>query len=195
MFRLFLVSIIAAFILIAATVAAQAPKDVGDIYTATTDPGNTNVTAGAPWTAYPGGTIEVPPGTQIWIGVENREVPEAKKRLTLTLTGWDLDELTYVGVTGYDAQGNSGTIAATQSGGGAITHERAVYQFLFVPQPEWEVIEFSATEDGTVSIDDIVVVSSCNVPSLTHWGLLVLVLLVLASAVYVIYRRRKTVTA
>ena len=181
MLRLIITSVFIGLMLMASTAVAQSAKAVGDIYTATTDPGNTNVTAGDPWTPYPGGTIQVDPGEQIWIGVENREVPVAKKRLTLTLTGSELDELTYVSVTGYDADGNSETIAAsktTEVNGFA----KSIYQFLFVPQPEWEVIEFTGGVE-TVYIDDIVVVSSCNVPTLTHWGLLVLVLLLVAGSI------------
>jgi subtilase family serine protease len=64
---------------------------------------------------------------------------------------------------------------------------------LYVPQPQWEVIQFTGA--GTVHIDGISVISNCRVPSLTTYGIAALVLILIASSIFVIYRRRKTVTA
>ncbi|MEW5923880.1 MAG: hypothetical protein AB1746_07830 [Candidatus Zixiibacteriota bacterium] len=186
--------VLAILLLIAfAGISAQAQdKEIGDIYIATTDPGNAPLT-GAPWVPYTGSTINVNSGSSIWIGVENLYVLEARKNLKVTLTGSALVDLDFDATIGYDASGVSTGITATLLGAPYIEASLAVYNFTYVPQPEWETIKF--TSSGSVSISGIVVVSSCRVPSLTQWGIIALVLILIASSIFVVYRRRKAVTA
>jgi len=193
--RKYILSMLILLLVFAAGSAFSQDKEIGDVYIATTDPGNAPVTGGAPWVAF-APPINVAAGATVWIGIENLYWEPNKKKLTVTLTGNDLRDLEYVNTIGYDDAGNSANIIAAPLGVPLIQQNLAVYQFQYIPQPQWEVIEFTATGDkAAVDIEGISVISSCRVPSLTQWGLMALVILLIGSSVFVIYRRRKTVTA
>ena len=166
-------------------------KAFGDIYykvvTIATDPG----TPPSGWTLATGTyNISIPDGQKLCIAVENMLVSENATDLRLDLTGTSLMELALGSYYGLPAGGT-----ATLVGDPLRTAILLKYHFRFVPQPDWHVVIFNNAAKGAATVTKITASPRCYVPSLTEWGLGVLVLVLLASTAFVIYRRRKAVVA
>jgi len=189
--KLYKLLLVAALILfVVPTYVFADSKDIFPIYTSTTDPLDTEVPA-APWIEYTGGTINVESGNPLWIGVDNLYVSYQIKRLELTLTGNSLGDLTIDDLKGYISGGDTtkAWLVNVYPSGNTVK-----YIFGFDPQPDWEVILFVNGGAGQVQISDMVMYSTCRrVPSLTQWGVIALVIMLMAATYYVY--RRKTATA
>lgn len=187
------VFIITGLIILTCGFAFGQDKFVDDVYIATSDPGNNPLTGGV-WLPYAGQVINVNNGQNLWIGVENLYDAGRTKTLRVTLTGTNVNGHAYT-ATGFDASGNSGDITATVIGQIAFDANTVQVTFTFSPQPQWEVIRLTAASN--ISIEEIDATSYCRapVPSLTQWGIMALVLILIGSSVFVIYRRRKAVAA
>ncbi|HWR83533.1 MAG TPA: hypothetical protein VN285_09535 [Candidatus Deferrimicrobium sp.] len=75
--------------------------------------------------------------------------------------------------------------------------DTTVFVIVFDPQPDYEIFRIKAT--GPATIAGAKAVTKCyyepdRVPSLTSYGLIVLLGLLILSGVYVIYNRRKGVS-
>jgi hypothetical protein len=188
------IMLIAALMLFSLAAVAQDKGYMPVYYSNTTDPGNTELGL-PPWEEYIEFTpVVVANGQSIWIGVDNLYDPERIKDLRLMVqTSGVLD---YVDVIGYDAAGVSDGITATFDTSYTVNDSMHYYEFTFEPQPEWEVIELINNSGVPVTISNITASSICRraVPSLTSWGLIILVLMILAAG-YMVYRRRAGATA
>lgn len=186
------IMVVAALMLFSLATVAQDKGYMPTYYSITSDPGNTELGL-PPWEEYIGGPIEVPTAQSIWIGVDNIYDPDRYKdlRIMIQTTG----VLDYVDVIGYDDAGVSDGITATFDTSYTVDDTLHYYEFTFEPQPAWEVIEFN-NSGVPVTIDNITASSICRraVPSLTSWGLIILVLMILAAG-YMVYRRRANATA
>jgi hypothetical protein len=187
------IMLIAALTLFSLATIAQDKGYMPTYYSVNSDPGNTELDL-PPWEEYLGGPVNVPLGQSIWIGVANVYDPDRYKDLLLMIQ--TTDSLNYDEVIGYDTLGNSEGIEATLVETYA-EGDMHYYFFKFVPQPGWEVIKFTNTvSDPEAVIVNITASSICRraVPSLTSWGLIILVLMILAAG-YMVYRRRANATA
>ena len=202
MTRLFkLLLVLSAFAVVLTSTAWADTKDIDKIdwnryiTVGTTDPGVTTLTNAGTWkslgtsdaTISPEETINT--GTSKWLGIENAYDPNLFKYLTIRLTGTNLLQL--------QLTDQYGVISGSKSLGELLTtttHTATLIEmrFKFSPQPAWEVLKFTST--GNVTITNLYLDSRCPVPTLTQYGLAVLVLLLIATA-FVVYRRRHRVIA
>jgi len=131
----------------------------------------------------------------LWFGTQNTYVPVNRKKYWLELKGAAASDLTAVEARGYiDA---STQVDFTS----AITKETITggvkFHVVFRPQPEWEVILVKNNTGSSIEITGAVGTSDCVkvVPSLTTYGIIVLVLLLLVSTVWVIRKKKAGVPA
>nr|MBN2277501.1 hypothetical protein [candidate division Zixibacteria bacterium] len=165
-------------------------KDEFTMYYSPTNPGDTELTDPL-WTEYTGQLITVDADDSIWIGVDNIHIVNQIKRLELTLTGTNLADLTQEKVMGYLTGGD--TTRAWLVTSVAIGANSIKYVFGFDPQPDWEVIKFVNEGTGEVQISEMVMYSTCRqVPTLTQWGIAVLVVMLIL-ATYIVYRRKTAI--
>jgi len=160
-------------------------------YYSLTDPGNAEPPA-APWIptpAEPAGII-VPAGTDIWFGTENLFIEPNMKFYRLSLTGAGLASLADPWARGYDPVGaEMEPIAGPKMFfvGGTLNID-----VVFDPQPEWEVVRLTTT--AVVTINNAVGASGCtkvtDVPSLTTFGIIALALLLIASTIWIMRKKR-----
>jgi len=161
--------------------------------------------AGASWTwpmppyvtAYPGGPIypqllpsnppALPANNWMVFGMENIYWPTNEKSVYLVIeyTGGELllDGLGY----GYEGK-------AIHSGGAVLVNEpgRLVIVWPVWPQPDWEWLLVKNVGGAPVTFNSIYFYDECiPVPSLTQWGIIGLVLLMLAAGAMVIVRQRR----
>ena len=83
--------------------------------------------------------------------------------------------------------------------GGVVSETNAagVYDltYLVVPQPSWEYVVLRNPGPGTLTVNRATIESNCSpIPSLTPYGLLLLVLLVAGTSVWVLRRRQAVVS-
>ena len=204
MFRFLLVTALAvAFV--ASVVGAQGKlpgeKTVWDTYFSLTDPGNTPL-GQDPWegptpTGLPLGPLNN--CTYIWIGTQNLQVDEQWKEWWLDIHGVNIFDLGAVEVIAYDSSGSSVGYTYSTIGKTALTPGGVRFNVKIRPQPEWEVMKLHVDGTGPVTIESIVGHSKCHrgeiIPSLTTYGIIVLVLLLLVSTVWVIRKKKAGVPA
>jgi hypothetical protein len=174
-------------------------------YKATADPGVDSVTKATTWTLQPvsdysNGLLTTPitinAGTSIWVGVKNSAAQKVKY-LRMRLTGTNINAVT-IGATTNDVYGvvyGAPNVKTAGSNLPPFYQEATAFQadYVFNPQPDHEVFKITAT-GSTVTITNFFVDTHCTVPSLTQYGLAILVLMLIATAV-VIYRRHRRVMA
>jgi hypothetical protein len=207
MSRLFkLLLVLSAFAVVLSSIAWADTKEADSTYFSenryitigTTDPGTTDLTNGGTWkflgtsdaTISPAETINT--GTSKWLGINNGYRPEKYKVITVYLQGTGLNNLQLSDQYGVVA-GNKTPGALLETSAHSST--QFIMKFGFNPQPSWEVLKLTST--GSASITNFYIVYDCNpkaVPTLTQYGLGVLILLLIATAV-VVYRRRHRVIA
>ena len=98
-----------------------------------------------------------------------------------------------------NSSGDTTGIKETRHKPESIDNRKGVeFHVVFVPQPEYEVIRIKNISNSDRTIHSGLIIVGClptadttDLPSLTNWGLLVLVLLLILSGAYVIYQRRK----
>jgi hypothetical protein len=203
-FRLVLVAILAtAFIASVVGAQGKAPgeKAVWPTYYSLTDPGNTPL-GQDPWVGpvpvgLPLGPLAT--STTIWIGTENLQVDEQWKEWWLDIHGTSVFGLEAINVVGYDSLGSSTGYTYSSTGKSALTPGGVRFNVKIKPQPHWEVMELHVAEPAPVTIESIVGQSMCHrdeiIPSLTTYGIIVLVLLLIASTVWVLRRKKAGVPA
>ncbi|MCX6829368.1 MAG: hypothetical protein NT002_08840 [candidate division Zixibacteria bacterium] len=200
MTRLFkLLLVLSAFAVVLVSTAMADTKDIDKIdwnRYITINPNDPDVTALTNATIWKSlGTSDVTisetiaTGTSKWLGIANEYYPNRTKEIRVLLTGTNLDQLQLTdqyGVIG-DSK-SSGVLVST------IQHTATTFEMKlrFNPQPSWEVLKLTST--GSVTITKFYLDSQCPVPTLTQYGLGVLVLLLIATA-FVVYRRRHRVIA
>jgi hypothetical protein len=209
MSRLFkLLLVLSAFAVVLVSTAVADTKDIDQTnfnwarYKANTDPGVTALGT-APWGSNLGadsitGLLPTPidivlPDSIRWLGIDNVDIPKNVKIITVYLQGTNLDRLQLT-----DRYGVAGGIKTP----GALLETSAhsptqfIMRFGFDPQPDWEVLKLTC-RGGNANITHFYIVADCNqrpVPTLTQYGLAVLVLLLIATAFFV-YRHRRRVIA
>jgi hypothetical protein len=170
-------------------------------YKADSDPGTTPLGT-SPWGAALSvntstGLLTTPlncgAGASIWLGVDNTPMETRTKYMTIYLKGSHLDS------TNFKLTDKYGVVSGKTSGlvlKIVEWHADAVnIQLEFNPQPDWEVVKFSVVGGGqAATITHFYVDTHCQVPTLTQYGLGILVLLLIATA-FVVYRRRHRVIA
>lgn len=209
MFRFVLVVTLALALIIPFTGALA--KDVGEkavraTYYSTTDPGTTSL-GEAPWEGPlppTGNTIMVAAGDSIWFGCDNFQVDSLWKEWWLRLKGVNVFSLG-VGidsVLAYDSEGSSAAYSYSKVGKSFVPDGGVTFNVKIKPQPEWEVIVLRNDGSDPVTITDVLGETKCHrdpedtpIPSLTTYGIIVLVLLLLASTVWVIRKKRAHVPA
>ena len=168
-------------------------KAFGDIYYIVLDAGQDPAypPVDPPWTKVTGAVnIQVNDGQNLFIAVENSLVQQNATDLTLKLTGNGLMEF---GMD--DVWADPPTTVVSMRGAAYLSNTFASYPYRFVPQPDWHYFKLANAAKGTVNVTQIEAAPHCYVPSLTTYGIAALALLLIASSVFVIYRRRKAVTA
>jgi len=136
---------------------------------------------------------EVGAGVSIWVYAPNVYWPPNIKYAAFELYGNTLhNNLTFDSAIGYDGLGDT---VSTEFRGKQELQDPSGVRFMveFNPQPDCEMIKITNTGGVPVTIDSAIVKAHCRVPSLTNWGLLVLLVLLVLSGIYVIYQRRKGV--
>ena len=117
----------------------------------------------------------------VWIVVENWYYWANMKHLTVILTGAGTATINAATVTGYLNGGTAVGVANVEVVGGVIVAD-------IFPQPDWEVIHIN----GDFTIETVTTVAVCTlIPSMTHYGLGILALLLIGSTVWVLRRRRR----
>ena len=204
MFRfVFVAAVAVAFIALAVGAQGKAPgeKLVWDTYYSLTNPFSTPLGEGDWIGPVPVGLPLGPLNncTYIWIGTKNLQVDEQWKEWWLTIHGINIFDLGAEYVIAYDSTGSAAPYTYSAIGKSPLTPNGVRFNVKIRPQPEWEVMKLHVDGDGPVTIESIVGHSSCHrgeiIPSLTPYGIIVLVLLLIASTVWVLRRRRAGVPA
>ena len=119
----------------------------------------------------------------VWIVIWNSYRPANLKDVVVTVAGAGTATINTATATGYLNGGATvgvydDTVTAVA---GVITVP------MIFPQPDWEVIHIN----GDFTIETVTTVSRCClIPSMTHYGLGILALLLIGSTVWVLRRRR-----
>jgi len=161
-------------------------------------PDGENWTWPAPYIySYPGGPIypqllpsnppPLPANNWMVFGMENLYWPTNEKSVYLVIeyTGGEL----ILDGLGYSYNGK-----VMHAGGGVLVNEpgRLVIVWPIWPQPDWEWLLVKNVGGAPVTFTNIYFYDECiPVPSLTQWGIIGLVLLMLAAGAMVIVRRRR----
>ncbi len=162
-------------------------------YYSTTDPGNAKPPA-SPWVAInpnqsPG---SIGAGSSMWFADTNVYVPGNEKVYTLKLFGTGSSPFTALKDTNATGYLPGGFAYAALTTGRDVSGTPAVFTAHFRPQPAWEKIQIKNTGGSSVAIDSVSGTSDCHpVPSLTTYGLIALLLLLIGSAVWVMRHRRR----
>ena len=132
----------------------------------------------------------IPDGESMYFGHENLFVETNAKILTLIIdyTGGDLD------LTGFGMGWRAGAKVATEKDVREVadTDDLLYIKILIVPQPSWEWVEITNNGPGAATINSVEFYTQCDpIPSLTEWGMVGLVVLMLAAGTMVIVRRRR----
>jgi len=204
-FRFVLVAALAvAFIAPLSGVQAKQPgeKDVWPVYYSLTDPGNTPLGEGDWVGPVPVGLPLGPlaTSTTIWIGCKNEQYDEWRKEWYIELKGARIFDFGAVDVVAYDSFAVSTKYNYSPIAKSMLVADSTVrFNVKIWPQPHWEVMELHVDEPGPVTINNIIGYSECGVafdiPALTTYGIIVLVLLLLVSTVWVIRKKRAHVPA
>ncbi len=204
MSRIFkLLLILSVFAVVLSSMAFADTKEVETWlrYKADSDPGTTPLGT-SPWgpalsVNNSSGLLQTPlncgAGASIWLGVDNSPVQTATKYMTLYIKGTHLDSANFKLMDKY------GVVGAGKTPGAVLKivewHADAVHILLyFNPQPDWDVVKFTVVGGQAATITHFYVDTHCQVPTLTQYGLGILVLLLIATAI-VVYRRRHRVIA
>lgn len=192
-----LILLVAAFVILTLSAFAgnTGEKAFGDIYYKVLPTGQNPVYPpnGTDWTKVSGAVnITVNDGNNLFIAVENGYVAESAAEISLTLNGSNLFEFDMDAVWADPPE-----VIVSQRGAYYIDEVagRAIYFYRFVPQPDWHYFKLANAAKGSINVTSIEAVPNCYVPSLTTYGIAALVLILIASSIFVIYRRRKMVTA
>gem|GEM_PF-3806919 len=192
-----LILLVAAFIVMSMTSFAgdTGEKAFGDVYYKVLPTGQNPVYPpnGTNWNLVPGTGIvnfSVAVGQDLYIAVENSLVSTNATDLTLKLFGTALIQMPFESVWADPV-----TTVVAPRGAPYESDTYKSYPYRFVPQPDWHYFKFYGFSTGPANITKIQAVPNCYVPSLTTYGIAALVLILIASSIFVIYRRRRTVTA
>ena len=157
---------------------------------------------GADWAGTPPPTA-LNGGDEVAYGMDNGTQELWIKRLVLRITYDDRSGTGGLEMTGHGQdwlpKGKEGQeILITEEPTGTDGVVTLVITILYDPQPEWEWVKVGATGQG-VDILEVVMITTCTpkmrgteLPSLTQWGMIALVLLILAAGAMVIRQRRRT---
>jgi hypothetical protein len=133
---------------------------------------------------------------RLWIGADNVHIWERYKVCSLKVWGSDVLKLELENALGHIDSTNTwiqgiGLVKDT------LQPDTVLFLVTFTVQPDHEVFRVKAIADN-VTITGGRALSSCwlrpKMPSLTIYGIVILAILILASAIYIISRRRKGVT-
>ena len=206
MFRFVLVAALAA-VLISPVASATETKLEGEksIYAtrfARLDPGLVKPDTTPPGNWMDSTSFVIAKDDSVWMGTWNSYRDNNFKQYTLFINGTgDLFNLREIWTKGYlpDPAGPEDTVKHTPTartvGDGVVA-----FHSQFRPQPEWEVILIKNTSDGPITVTSYYAESTCRtfpleIPSLTTYGIIVLVLLLLVSTVWVIRKKKAGVPA
>lgn len=200
MFRFVLVTALAVALIAPLSIAQD--KGVGEkmpreVYYALTNPENTPL-GEDPWHGPVPADISISLlfCDTIWIGCPNTEVLEQWKEWWIDLRGSNVFKLHAVYAEGHHPDGNTAGFSYSDLGKDAVPLG-VVFHVKIDPQPEWEVMALHATD--TMTINKVTAQTVCHrdetIPSLTTYGIIVLVLLLLVSTVWVIRKKRAAVPA
>ena len=200
MFRFALVAALAVALIAPLSIAQD--KGVGEkilreVYYTLTNPGNAALTE-SPWEG-PGITIPIALDScdTIWIGCPNTEVLEQWKEWWIDLRGSNVFKLHAVYAEGHHPDGSTTGFSYSEPIGKDAVPGGVIFHVKIIPQPEWEVMAIHAMD--TLTIISGTAQTVCHrdeiIPSLTTYGIIVLVLLLLASTVWVLRRKRAGVPA
>jgi len=149
------------------------------------------------WTA--GFPASIANSATVWFAAENTYVPENYKEFWLRLYGPQAFKLTADSAIGSSDSTVIVLVPHISEIGKSTTPDSAGVEFhvLFQPQPEWELIRVRNNSGGTIALTGAQAERKCSridrLPSLTNWGLLVLLALLILSGVIVIRQRRRGV--
>ena len=180
------------------------PKDV--YFTMNQNPGNIppadadtlGAPANPPWTRA-SDTLPIPLEfcDTLWIGCMNTEVLEQWKEWWIDLRGSNVFKLHAVYAEGHHPDGSTTGFSYSEPIGKDAVPGGVIFHVKIIPQPEWEVMALHAR--ATLTINTATAQTVCHrdemIPSLTPYGIIVLVLLLLASTVWVIRKKRAAVPA
>jgi len=201
MFRFVLVTALAVAII--APLSFAQDKGVGEkmpreVYYALTNPGNTPLGEG-PWHGPAPADFPVPLVfcDTIWIGCPNTEVLEQWKEWWIDLRGNNVFKLDAVYAEGHHPDGSTAGFSYSEPIGKDAVPGGVIFHVKINPQPEWEVMALHATDALTINTAKAQTVCHRDetIPSLTTYGIIVLVLLLLVSTVWVIRKKRAGVPA
>ncbi len=199
-FRLFLVGTIT-LMLLASVATAQKDSTLKAIYVPwdgywTKTPSDSTVRPGdgGDWNST-FDNVTVTENEFIFLGARNSQVSTHQKSCTLHVVGQNLDKLQILNEAGYKKDGSLALVDSVSSSGSNI---HRVFIMVIDPQPHFEWFKLEDTSATQVTVDTAYFGTYCYlkkkpIPTLTNWGLLILFLLLVASAIYVIYQRRKGV--
>lgn len=191
--------LIAAFVLLVLPFAAMAEATdtlQWDVYMSATDAGDTAL-GEAPWvgpfiygepipdTIYDSVAV-VAPDSSVWIGIPNGFRWVNLKTLWVRVIGGA--DLTVDTAIGYNEGGVYGIVVIED----AVVVGADLHILISIfPQPDWEVIVLTNNTGGPIVIASIEAESECVfIPTMTHYGLGILALLLIGSTVWVLRRRR-----
>lgn len=166
------------------------------LYNGTPRPIQMPVQYGNGWIAT-GGTIEALAGKTLkkdsilLIGFENSRVEQNEKYLTLRIKLTDPSKT--LDTNSFKA-GKEGAISNCKVVLTGIFNGEYMVVIKIVPQPDWEWIAIKNTSGADVQIERVGIRARCSkrIPSLTGWGIGILILLLAATAVWIV-RNKKTV--
>jgi|GEM_PF-2246994 len=201
-FRFALVAALAVALIAPLSIAQD--KGVGEkmpreVYYALTNPGDAPLTDTDAWDgpAPDGLPIHLEFCDTIWIGCPNTEVPEQWKEWWIDLRGSNVFKLHAVYAEGHHPDGSTTGFSYSEPIGKDAVPGGVIFHVKIIPQPEWEVMALHATD--TLTINTATAQTVCHrdetIPSLTTYGIIVLVLLLLISTVWVIRKKRAAVPA
>lgn len=197
-FRLFLVGTIT-LILLASVAIAQKDSTLKAIYLPwagywTKTPADSTIKPGdgGNWEST-FNTVTVAQNEFIFLGARNGQVLSHQKSCTLHVEGQNLDKLQILNKAGYKKDGYLALVDSVSSSG-SNTHR--VFIMVINPQPHFEWFKLKDTSATQATVDTAYFGTYCYlkkkpIPTLTNYGLLVLLVLLVISGIIVIRQRRK----
>ena len=192
--KLLLVTVALLFVLPFAASAQEDTLTFSTYISVDVDPGDYPVYCYGPWTDYCDLDSNAAIGlslaevTKVYIGIPNSFRWVNVKYFEITIHGTGVDNMGVDSIKGY--------LTSSQRCGVEIidvdddTADKLVVKAYIFPQPNYEII--CLVTNGAETIDRIVIRTVCTlIPTMTHYGLGILALLLIGSTVWVLRRRRR----
>ena len=191
-----LIFLVAAFVIFSMSVFAgdNGEKAFGDVFYKVLPTGQTPVYPpnATDWTLVPANgnvNFQVAVGQDLFVAIQNAYVATNATDLTLEIAGAALLQLSLNDVWADPAA------VISPRGNPFLANNLLRYPYRFIPQPDWHYFQLVNGGAAAANVTNIKAVPNCYVPSLTTYGIAALVLILIASSIFVVYRRRKAVTA